>query len=150
MPAIPKLTAALATFSVDYFSPPLTPLSLFNKLSIGLPDSVLNALCPTTLPAHSAQILYFLPIPSFPSSTNVDELKVQSATWRRKAIRGESPELDAEQQKDLHEASLAEVSKGHLHGPLEEHQVSAALGSDQWLFSPRFAVYQGEEGEANR
>ena len=53
--------------------------------------------------------------------------------------------MDAEQQKDLHEASLAEVSKGHLHGPLEEHQVSAALGSDQWLFSPRFAVYQGEE-----
>ena len=37
------------------FSPPLTPLSLFNKLSIGLPDSVLNALFPTTLPAQSAQ-----------------------------------------------------------------------------------------------
>ena len=66
----PILTAALATFSADYFSPPLTAISLFNKLSIGLPDSVLNALFPTTLPDHS-----FIPIPFFPQSTDVDQLK---------------------------------------------------------------------------
>lgn len=50
--------------------------------------------------------------------------------------------MDKQQQKDLHEASLAEVDKGHLHGPLSEDQVSDALGDTSWIFSPRFAVYQ--------
>ena len=79
-----------------------------------------------------------------PATTSSDELLV-SSVWRRKAIQGASQEMDAAQQKDFHDASLAEVAKGHLHGPLEEHQVSSALGSNDWLFSPRFAVYQGEE-----
>lgn len=79
-----------------------------------------------------------------PASSSADEL-LETSVWRRKAIQGASPDLDHDQQKDLHEASLAEVEKGHLIGPMDEHQVSAALGSSDWLFSPRFAVYQGEE-----
>ena len=79
-----------------------------------------------------------------PATTSSDGL-LSTSVWRRKAIQGASPDLDADHQRDLHEASLAEVAKGHLHGPLEEHQVSAALGNSDWLFNPRFAVYQGEE-----
>ena len=73
---IPFLSAALNTFADDYFSPPLTTLSLFNKLSLGLPESVLNALFPTTLPNQPTQILYLIPIPSFPHSTDIDQLKL--------------------------------------------------------------------------
>ena len=79
-----------------------------------------------------------------PAATSADEL-LTTSVWRRKAIQGTSPELDPGHQKDLHEASLAEVAKGHLHGPLDEQQVTEALGDSSWLFSPRFAVYQGEE-----
>ena len=81
---------------------------------------------------------------SRPATTSADEL-LATSVWRRKAIQGASPELDPEHQKDLHEASLAEVAKGHLHGPLSEQQVTEALGDSSWLFSPRFAVYQGDE-----
>ena len=79
-----------------------------------------------------------------PATISGDEL-LATSVWRRKAIQGASPELESEQQKDLHEASLAEVAKGHLHGPLSEQQVTEALGDSGWLFSPRFAVYQGDE-----
>ena len=79
-----------------------------------------------------------------PATASADEL-LTTSVWRRKAIQGASPELDPEHQKELHEASLAEVAKGHLHGPLDEQQVTEALGDSSWLFSPRFAVYQGEE-----
>ena len=61
-----------------------------------------------------------------PAMISSDEL-LTTSVWRRKAIQGASPDLDAEHQKDLHEASLAEVAQGHLHGPLDEHQVTAAL-----------------------
>ena len=79
-----------------------------------------------------------------PATTSGDEL-LATSVWRRKAIQGASPELELEHEKDLHEASLAEVAKGHLHGPLSEQQVTEALGDSCWLFSPRFAVYQGDE-----
>ena len=71
-----------------------------------------------------------------PATTSPDEL-LTTSVWRRKAIQGASPGLDPEHQKDLHGASLAEVAKGHLHGPLDEQQVTAALGDSSWLFSPR-------------
>ena len=79
-----------------------------------------------------------------PASSSADEL-LGTSVWRRKAIQGASPDLDETQQNDLHEATLAEVQKGHLVGPMDEEQVSIALGSSDWIFSPRFAVYQGEE-----
>ena len=79
-----------------------------------------------------------------PATISSDEL-LTTSVWRKKAIQGAGLDLDVEHQKDLHEASLAEVAKGHLHGPLDEQQVTAALGDSDWLFSPRFAVYQGEE-----
>ena len=56
-----------------------------------------------------------------PASSSADEL-LGTSVWRRKAIQGASPDLAQAQQKDLHEASLAEVEKGHLIGPMDEHQ----------------------------
>ena len=79
-----------------------------------------------------------------PATSTADEL-LDSAVWRRKAIQGASPDLDEQQQRDLHDASIAEVEKGHLFGPMTEEQISNALGDTSWIFSPRFAVYQGEE-----
>ena len=72
----PFLSAALTTFAEDYFSPPLTTLSLFNKLSLGLPASVLTALFPAALPNQPIQILYLIPIPLFPHSTDINQLKL--------------------------------------------------------------------------
>ena len=79
-----------------------------------------------------------------PSISTADEI-LETGVWRRKAIQGGSPNLDLQQQQDLHDASMAEVDKGHLHGPLSEQQISEAFGDEFWIFSPRFAVYQGEE-----
>ena len=73
---VPFLSAALDTFAEDYFSPPLTTLSLFHKLSLGLPASVINALFPTALPNQPIQHLYFIPIPLFPQSTDISQLQL--------------------------------------------------------------------------
>lgn len=88
----PFLTTALATFADDYFSFPLTTISLFNKLSIGLPASVINALFPTTLPNQ----------PSFPQSTDINQLKlffssrlIVTATSRRANLNEQPRKRDA-------------------------------------------------------
>ena len=73
---VPFLSAALDTFAEDYFSPPQTTLSLFHKLSLGLPASVINALFPTALPNQPIQHLYFIPIPLFPQSTDISQLQL--------------------------------------------------------------------------
>ena len=72
----PILSAALETFADDYFSHPITTLSLLNKLSIGLPASVITALFPKTLTDNPTQTLYCIPIPSFPQTTDADQLKL--------------------------------------------------------------------------
>ena len=72
----PILSAALETFADDYFSHPITTLSLLNKLSIGLPASVIAALFPQTLTDNPTQTLYFIPSPSFPQTTDTDQLKL--------------------------------------------------------------------------
>ena len=79
-----------------------------------------------------------------PAVATADEL-LDSAVWRRKALQSASLDMDVEQQNDLSVASLAEVEKGYLHGPLTEDEVTQSFDGASWLFSPRFAVYQGEE-----
>ena len=50
--------------------------------------------------------------------------------------------------RNLHEATMKEVALWHLHGPFSEDQITITshFGSDKWLFNPRFALYQGSEG----
>ena len=82
-----------------------------------------------------------------PSMVSVDEL-LQSAVWRRKALMGsQNSQLDEAVQDDLYEATMKEVSLGHLHGPFSESEVTAHFGTDKWLFNPRFALYQGAENK---
>lgn len=78
-----------------------------------------------------------------PALMHEDEL-LQTAAWRRKALQGSSPSLDAKEEDLLHEATLEEVSKGYLFGPYTEREVTELFGTDEWIFSPRFAVVQGQ------
>ena len=106
--------------------------------------SIFDMVC-NGIPLHGEHDMPPGAIPDWRPATISGDGLLATSVWRRKAIQGASPELESEQQKDLHEASLAEVAKGHLHGPLSEQQVTEALGDSGWLFSPRFAVYQGDE-----
>ena len=54
-------------------------------------------------------------------------------------------ELEAEQQGDLHAATMKEVELGHLFGPFSESEMTEFFGTDRWLYNPRFILYQGEE-----
>ena len=82
-----------------------------------------------------------------PSVISVDEL-LHSSVWRRKALMSSrNSQLDESVQADLYEATMKEVELGHLHGPFTESEVTAHFGVDEWLFNPRFALYQGAENK---
>ena len=82
-----------------------------------------------------------------PSVISVDEL-LQSSVWRRKSLMSSrNSQLDEAVQADLYEATMKEVELGHLHGPFTESEVTAHFGVDEWLFNPRFALYQGAENK---
>ncbi|CAE7224123.1 unnamed protein product [Symbiodinium sp. CCMP2592] len=46
-------------------------------------------------------------------------------------------------QNDLVSASMEEVSRGDLKGPLTESDAHQHFGSEHWLLNPRFPIYQG-------
>ena len=79
-----------------------------------------------------------------PALTTADELCME-AVWRRRVLMADSSEQELEREKDLHTATLKEVKLGHLRGPFSEKQISEELGSPDWLLTPRFILYQGEE-----
>ena len=111
----------------------------------GYRDSAIFDLVCNGIPLHGEHDIPEGAAPDWkPAISTADEI-LETGVWRRKAIQGGSPNLDLQQQQDLHDASMAEVDKGHLHGPLSEQQISEAFGDESWIFSPRFAVYQGEE-----
>ena len=62
-------------------------------------------------------------------------------------MTSDTSKLDAKTQEDLHTATMKEVELGHLHGPFSELEITQHFGTDQWLFNPRFALYQGSEGK---
>lgn len=82
-----------------------------------------------------------------PATVSVDEL-LSSALWRRKSLMSMADHVfDEKVQQDLHEATMKEVSLGNLQGPFTENEVSEYFGTPDWLFNPRFALYQGSESK---
>ena len=79
-----------------------------------------------------------------PAEYSVEELR-KTAEWRRQVIMRTPSETTELQENDLKQATDKEVELGHLAGPLSECQVTADLGSSDWLLNPRFILYQGEE-----
>ena len=71
---LPFLTAAISSFAEDYFSHFPNILTLFNKLTVGLPTKIINSFFPQTISQHGPQTLYLTPLPSFPLANNADEL----------------------------------------------------------------------------
>ena len=61
-------------------------------------------------------------------------------------MSSQNSQLDEAVQADLYEAAMKEVELGHLHGPLSEAEVTSHFGTE-WLFNPRFALYQGAENK---
>eukprot|EP00435_Cladocopium_sp_Y103_P003804 s6056_g1.t1 len=80
-----------------------------------------------------------------PATMTVEQLNHQ-AIWRRRALMGKPMTDDElEQEGDLLQESLDEVSAGFLEGPYSELQITDKLGTDQWSLTKRFCLYQGEE-----
>ena len=65
---------AIRSFSDDYFSHCSNILTLFNKLSVGLPTKIINSFFPQTISQHGPQTFYLILLPSFPLSNNADDL----------------------------------------------------------------------------
>ncbi|CAE7226871.1 unnamed protein product [Symbiodinium sp. CCMP2592] len=77
-----------------------------------------------------------------PSSDSPDNL-LASAPLRREAMI-QSRKIPSDQhQNDLVSASMEEVSRGDLKGPLTESDAHQHFGSEHWLLNPRFPIYQG-------
>ena len=71
---LPFLTSAIQSFSEDYFSHCSNILTLFNKLTVGLPTNIINSFFPQTISQHGPQTFYLTILPSFPLSDNADDL----------------------------------------------------------------------------
>ena len=71
---IPFLTSAIRSFSEDYFSHCSNILTLFNKLTVGLPTKIINSFFPQTISQQGPQTFYLIMLPSFPLSNNADDL----------------------------------------------------------------------------
>ena len=70
----PFLTAAIQSFSEDYFSHCSNILTLFNKLTVGLPTRIIGSFFPQTISHQGPQTFYLIMLPSFPLSDNADDL----------------------------------------------------------------------------
>ena len=78
-----------------------------------------------------------------PATMDAVEL-LESAEWRRRSLMTESyNNREDTKQEDVHDATMQEMSLGHLQGPCCEQEVSNHFASPQWLLTPRFVLYQG-------
>ena len=71
---IPFLTTAIQSFAEDYFTHCPNIITLFNKLSMGLPANIITTFFPQTIPQLGSQTLYLIPLPSFPFSDDANDL----------------------------------------------------------------------------
>lgn len=70
------------------------------------------------------------------------------ARWCRRAMEARArPCGDEELDRDLWNATLAEVAEGHLEGPMTEQDMQERFG-EGWLACPRFAIRQGGKTRA--
>ena len=71
---IPFLSTAIQSFAEDYFTHCPNIITLFNKLSMGLPANIITTFFPQTMPQLGSQTLYLIPLPSFPFSDDANDL----------------------------------------------------------------------------
>ena len=75
-----------------------------------------------------------------PPELHVDSLIKMAASFSRRAVASVKPSLDAALDKEVWEATLAEVTGGTLEGPFSVEELPAGH-----LVSPRFGLRQGSK-----
>ena len=81
-----------------------------------------------------------------PATISREDL-LESAKWRRIALKSETLEIEQTKDEDLEQATMEEVKLGFLQGPFSEDQVSKIFEGDEWLMNKRFLLYQGTPEE---
>lgn len=81
-----------------------------------------------------------------PAAISPEDL-LESARWRRQALKVELNERDEKRDEDLEKATMEEVGAGFLQGPFRESQVDEIFDGPHWLMNKRFLLYQGTPEE---
>lgn len=78
-----------------------------------------------------------------PCASTTEQLQAE-AKWRRRVLR----RCPKEDMAELSELSKSEAALGFMDGPFHtEDEVSAFLGTDSWVYTPRFLLRQGPSGK---